>query len=84
MQVVVFDTDNKIPIGVGEMHLEDLRVVDDDDDTKILFILKDHPHIVMEDGKLFAGIECWWMPVAEFVTANQRLLPAFGRVECQE
>jgi hypothetical protein len=63
MKVAVFTPDTQEPMGIGEMHLEDLEVVDDDDETKVLYVLKDHPHILMEDGEIITGIECWWTTI---------------------
>lgn len=76
MEVVVFTAEHEELVGAGELHREDLHVVDDKD--KIIFTLKDHPHIIMEDGEIILGLECWWIPMGEFVTANQQVLRAFG------
>lgn len=84
MKVVVFppDGDGDLLIGIGDMHREDVPVIDDDDDSKILYVLKDHPVIVMEEtGDIYCGIECWWIPVGDFVTTNQICLREFGRID---
>jgi hypothetical protein len=60
MKVRVFSPDQQEFIGIGEMHREDLTVVDDNDESKVICILPDHPHIVMDDGTTLCGIECWW------------------------
>ena len=64
-------------IGCGECRREDVKVVDDDD-SKIVYTLHDHPVITLEDGNMICGIECWWIPLAEFITTNQGVLPAYG------
>lgn len=63
MKVMVFTADTQEPIGIGDLGYEDVKVVDDDDDSKVLFTLKNHPRIVMEDGEIVYGIECWWTPL---------------------
>jgi hypothetical protein len=63
MRVLVYETDQKTIIGLGEMHREDVQVVDDNDNTKILCTLKDHPHITLDKGGIVLGCECWWEPV---------------------
>lgn len=63
MRVRVFEPDMKILMGLGEMHREDLRIVDDNDDSKILCVLKDHPHITLDDGRVVLGCTCWWEPL---------------------
>lgn len=65
--------------GTGLMRRETVPVVDDDDNA--VMTLNDHPVIVMDEtGEIVYGFECWWIELAEFVTANQMVLPAFGRV----
>jgi hypothetical protein len=76
--VVVFDLTEEMNIlGLGSCRIEDVTIVNDDD-TKVLDVLHDHPVITMEDGEMICGIECWWIPLAEFVSANQQVLPAYG------
>ncbi len=71
MKVVVFDIMNE-PIGIGELtRYEDLTVTDEND--KVLCKVKT-PVIVMEDGEVFAGFECWWMDYEEFVNINHMML----------
>jgi hypothetical protein len=71
MKVVVFDEMNE-PIGIGELtRYEDLTITDDN--NKVLCKVKT-PVIIMEDGEMVAGFECWWMDFAEFVTINQLML----------
>jgi len=71
--VAVFEPDDPdIFIGTGIMVREDLTVVADNDDNKVLFTLKDHPKITMDnDGEIYYGIECWWIPVSDLVTGYQ-------------
>ena len=64
MKVMVFESDTQEPIGIGDLcRYEDLNVVDDDDPTKVLMTFPDHPVIVMEDGEIIYGINCWWCPI---------------------
>jgi hypothetical protein len=60
MKVKVWNADQSKYLGVGEMHREDLKIVDDNDETKVICTLPDHPHIRMENGDILAGCECWW------------------------
>jgi len=66
MKVCVFDAhDPEMPIGIGDLcRREDLQIVDDKDDSKILCTIPNQPVIVMEEtGDIVYGIECWWVPV---------------------
>ena len=65
MKVCVFDPkDPTIPVGIGDLcRYEDIRVVDDEHGDRELFTLTNHPVIVMENGDIMYGIECWWCPV---------------------
>lgn len=65
MKVMVFEAhDPEIPIGMGDLcRTEDIQVCTDEDMSRVVFVLKDHPVIVMEDGEVLRGIECWWCPV---------------------
>ena len=63
MKVAVFTPEMREPIGIGELGYEDIPVVDDDDESVVLFVMKDHPRIVMEDGEVLRGLECWWIPI---------------------
>ena len=64
MKVLVFEPDNpREPKGIGELvRREDLNIVDDCDETKILLTIPNHPVIIMEDGEIVYGIDCWWCP----------------------
>lgn len=71
MKVVVFDDMNE-PIGIGELtRYEDLTVTDEND--KVLCKIKT-PVIIMEDGEIFAGFECWWIDYESFVDLNLIML----------
>ncbi len=72
---------DKEVVGVGTCRLADVTIVDDEDDTKPVGILKDHSVITLENGDIVLGIECWWMPLSTFITVNQQVLPAFGYSE---
>jgi hypothetical protein len=71
MKVVVIDDMND-PMGVGTIiRDEELTLTDENDKV----ICKVHsPVIVMEDGEIFTGFECWWITYEEFVTVNQQML----------
>ncbi len=61
MRVKVYAPDDKTKfIGFGEMHREELIIVDDNDETKIVCKLPDHPHIKLDNGDMIVGLECWW------------------------
>lgn len=63
MKVQVFDT-NQEPIGIGDFcRTEDIQLAIGDDDGRVVCTLKDHPVIVMEDGEILRGIDCWWYPL---------------------
>jgi hypothetical protein len=74
MNVKVWSADQSKYLGVGEMHREDLRVVDDKDETKVLCILPDHPHIIMENGDILYGCECWWEEDTDFDEEADKLI----------
>jgi hypothetical protein len=62
MIVLVFTPDTEEPLGMGDLcRYEDITLIDDDDN--IIATLKNHPVIVMEDGEVLRGIECWWYPL---------------------
>lgn len=65
MKVCVFDAkDPEIPIGIGDFcRTEDIMIASDEYGDREVCIIKDHPVIVMEDGEVLRGIECWWYPV---------------------
>jgi hypothetical protein len=66
MKVMVFDAkDPEIPIGMGDLcRTEDIQIASDEDMSRIVCTIKDHPVIVMEEtGDILYGIECWWCPV---------------------
>lgn len=74
MKVVVFDDLENVdePIGIGELtRYEDVTVTDEND--KVLCKVKT-PIIIMEDGGIIAGFECWWINYADFVTINHMML----------
>jgi len=59
------------------MYREEVNIYDDD--NNIILTLKGHPCIIMsETGEIVLGCGCWWIPVADFVTANQMVLKEFG------
>jgi hypothetical protein len=71
MKVVVFDDMND-PIGIGELtRYEDLIITDEND--KVLVKVKT-PVIIMENGEVFEGFECWWIDYEDFVTVNQQMI----------
>jgi hypothetical protein len=65
MKVCVFDAkDPEMPIGMGDFcRTENIRIASDEYGDREIYVIKDHPVIVMEDGEVLRGIECWWYPV---------------------
>ena len=60
--VMVFaPEDGKTPIGMGRYLGEERIDVEDDDSDEILFSFN-NPKIVLDDGEIIFGIDCWWCP----------------------
>ena len=60
--VMVFDPrTGKIPVGMGRYLGEEKINVEDDDSDEILFSFN-NPKIVLDNGEIIFGIDCWWCP----------------------
>lgn len=75
IEVAVFSKEDEL-IGRGLMRFEDLDIVDDD--NKKVCTIENHPIIILENGDILYGIECWWIPLSTFITVNQSVIKAFG------
>lgn len=71
MKVVVFDIMNE-PIGLGTIIDREEVIVHDEYDKTVARISS--PVIVMEDGEILRGYECWWIDYDTFVTINLIML----------
>ena len=73
MRVVVLDLEGGNDM-VGIMHRADVEITD-------FPLLKNHPVIITDDGETYLGIECWWTPYDDYVTANESIALCGGYIK---